>query len=74
MVIACLFLGSGYLLTTMHNDKFDKNVAVIIDKNADEYKFTLWGDQMKGIEIGTQIQLSNAELLTMKRYQILEHT
>ena len=34
-LIACLFLGSGYLLTTMHNDKFDKNIAVIIEKNAD---------------------------------------
>ena len=34
-LIACLFLGSGFLLTTMHNDKFDKNVAVIIEKNAD---------------------------------------
>ena len=35
LFIACLFLGSGHLLTTMHNDKFEKNVAVITEKNAD---------------------------------------
>ena len=35
LLIACLFLGSGYLLTTMHNDRFEKNVGVVIEKNAD---------------------------------------
>lgn len=35
LLIACLFLGSGYLLTTIHNDKFEKNVGVVIEKNAD---------------------------------------
>ena len=34
-LIVCLFLGSGYVLTTMHNDEFEKNVGEVIDKNAD---------------------------------------
>gem|GEM_PF-3029014 len=33
--IAALFLGSGYLLTTMHNDRFEKNVGTVLEKNAD---------------------------------------
>jgi len=35
LLIACLFLGSGYLLTTLHEDKFEKNVGAVIEKNAD---------------------------------------
>ena len=35
LLIACLFLGSGYLLTTMHDDEFEKNVGAVIEKNAD---------------------------------------
>ena len=34
-LIAALFLGSGYLLTSMHNDNFEKNVGMVVEKNAD---------------------------------------
>ena len=42
------------------DDTLYKKEGILIDKNAEEYKFTLWDDQTKGIAIGTQIQLSNA--------------
>lgn len=34
-LIAALFLGSGILLNKMHNDGFEENVGVVIEKNAD---------------------------------------
>jgi len=34
-LIAALFLGSGYLLTAMHNDNFEKNVGTVLEKNSD---------------------------------------
>ena len=35
LLIVCIFVGSGHLLTNMHNDKFEENVGVIIDKRPD---------------------------------------
>lgn len=34
-LIAALFLGSGYFLTAMHNDNFEKNVGTVLEKNSD---------------------------------------
>jgi len=35
LLIACLFLGSGYALTTIHNDQFEENIGSVVEKNAD---------------------------------------
>ena len=58
----------AFLITDITNRFYGKIIAkkgnkkegILIDKNAEEYPFTLWDDQMRGIAIGTQIQFSNA--------------